>query len=152
MKHLITNINFLSAVAFGVLWIWGFYSLFNSRYLLGPVHAWLESKLNYKIMKPVMSCPPCMSSLHGTGLYIFLFPGFNVAQWIIFVIILMGANYLIKEFLYPAALEEEVNVTPLDPTIMKEAEGFISYTDIDPTNRQHQNLVKELLDHIKKSQ
>jgi hypothetical protein len=151
MKSLIANIHFLSAVAFAVLWVWGFFALFNSRYLLGGVHAWLEGKTNYKVMKPIMACPPCMASLHGTIIYVIMFPGFNVLQWIVFVIVLMGANFLIKEFLYPEPVEEFQVQSDIDQNVVIKAEAFTSYTDIDPTIREHQILVKELLDHYKQT-
>lgn len=150
---LIKNVHFFTMLALAVCWIWGIYCIFNTKYLLGWVHAWLEHFTNHTIMKPVMACPPCMSSLHGVFLYWGLFPEFNFLQFIFFIVLLTGVNFLIKEFIYQE-IEEDVQIIDLpevDEEILKDAKVYADMKIIDPDLADQQKIIIELLNYYRKS-
>jgi hypothetical protein len=150
---LVKNLHFLTMLSISVFWIWGFYCIFNTKFLLGWVHAWLEHFTNHKVMKPLMSCPPCMSSLHGAFLYWGLFDQFNLLQFVFFIVLLTGINFLIKEFIYQE-VEEDIQIIDLpevDEEILKEAKVYADMKIIDPDLADQQKIIIELLQYYRKS-
>lgn len=111
---------FIAAVLVGVLWIWGvhcaFLMIFKKladiiQHRLYQFLSWLRPcshgsnvKIKQAILKPLIYCPPCMSSVHGALLFclLFRFQCTIATLWIIpYIVCLAGINYLIKEALYP---------------------------------------------------
>lgn len=88
-------IYFLACLLIGACWCYGIFKIFDD--LLIPVRAWIELKLGPKWSKPLITCPPCMGSLHGLVLGSIFYPG----SWfiILYCVALCGLNYLIQQFL-----------------------------------------------------
>lgn len=82
------------------LWIWGIKAIFTYPFIFWKQGDWLDSNLPRYLVKPLISCPVCMPSIHGTCMFLYS-DQTGVMNWIIFVIALAGINYLIVEFLYP---------------------------------------------------
>ncbi len=61
----------------------------ESRMILTAVRLWIQRKLGYFWSKPLVSCPACMASFHGTWYYWFVFnPGFSlwsVSLWLLWI-------------------------------------------------------------------
>lgn len=76
------------------LWCFGVFKLFDDIFL--PVRARVEEKIG-KWSKPIMTCPPCMGSLHGLlwGMYFFEW------SWVIFpfCVCLCGLNYIVNSMI-----------------------------------------------------
>lgn len=153
IDELVKNLHFLTMLSISVFWIWGFYCIFNTRFLLGWVHAWVEHFTNHIVVKPVFACPPCMSSLHGALLYWGLFDQFNLLQFVFFIVLLTGINFLIKEFIYQE-IQEDIQIIDLpevDEEILKEAKMYADMKIIDPDLADQQKIIIELLDYYRKS-
>lgn len=91
------------------LWIWGIHCLLSPdhEYLLHKVGDMLERNIGTWACKPLFLCPPCMSSIHGIFWGIVLYGvSFKV---IVFVICLVGLNFIIKSFIYPEYEDTESN-------------------------------------------
>lgn len=80
---------------YAALLIWGVHCIFSEGYVLhfnrASVPDWLK--------KPVVDCPPCMSSVYGTVYYFAIIGGLNVGDWIFFCVQLCGLNYLLVQLL-----------------------------------------------------
>jgi hypothetical protein len=72
----------------------GIWTLFGKDMLLGPLGDWMEGKFPDFWLKPVFTCPPCMSSLHGTWIW-FLFGG-GLWLWPVFCLALCGLNKIVS--------------------------------------------------------
>lgn len=90
--------HFWITLAFGVLWIAGVWTLFRPEMIFGFLADWMEyflrkwfgkDRAEY-IMKPIATCPPCMSSLHGS--YVWLLSGGSWIMLVPFCIALCGVN------------------------------------------------------------
>jgi len=86
---MITTIIILSFV------IWGFASLFDEGMLLQKIGKAIENSHNKRkwLLKPLMLCPPCMSSVWGTGAALYLH--YDIVHWLVLVFATAGLNYII---------------------------------------------------------
>lgn len=86
---MITNILILSAL------IWGLACLFTE----GMIFGWIGSRIEnmddrYKwLLKPIILCPPCMSSVWGSVAALYL--GYDISHWLVLVFTTVGLNYII---------------------------------------------------------
>ena len=83
----------------GTAWIWGFKAIFEHPFIFWKIGSFIEESLPRWLYKPLLRCPVCMSSIHGT--FIFYFSNVSIYHYPIFIIALAGISYLIVEFLYP---------------------------------------------------
>lgn len=93
-------IDFITFLFFGVCWIWGIHCLFLPQYILGKIGEWLEKKLPEWVVDPLFVCPSCMSSVHGTMVYLALSHNPTIMGpfgWISFCICLCGINYYLVQ-------------------------------------------------------
>lgn len=85
------------------LWIWGIHCIFEPRFVGYRMlynlfsRSWEDLHDRY-YMKPVLSCPACMSSLHGLLMAFSL--DVPLHQWPLFIITLCGLNFILIEVLY----------------------------------------------------
>lgn len=81
-------------------WIWGVKAIFTDPFIFWKVGKWMDENVYNLISKPLIRCPVCMSSIHGTYFFLY-FDNNGIMNWALFVISLAGISFLIKEFLYP---------------------------------------------------
>lgn len=81
------------------LWIWGFYALFQKPFLLEGIGKVLNSALPRFAAKPLFDCMVCMASVHGTLFYL-LYVDQGWINWIVFIISVCGASFILKEIIY----------------------------------------------------
>lgn len=93
------HLNLFIVLLLSIGWIWGIKALFSENMLLESVGDWIRSISPSWVRKPLIDCPPCMSSLHGTAIYWILYPE-GVWYWFFFLIVLCGMNFIIKEMIY----------------------------------------------------
>jgi hypothetical protein len=94
-----TIIDLLLMIVLGIGWIWGIKCLFAEHMILGTVAVKLRELIPTYITKPLFDCPPCMSSIHGSFIYL-VYSGRSIQEWILYCILLCGFNYIIKLWLY----------------------------------------------------
>lgn len=90
--------DFWLLLAFGILWIAGVWTAFKPEMILGPLgdriefflKAWFENGAAEMIVKPLFTCPPCMSSFWGAPIW--LLAGGSWEMLLPFVVCLCGAN------------------------------------------------------------
>ena len=87
-------------VIFGSLIVWGVFCVFSEGYIFGHIGKYISKKLPPWIYKPLMGCPPCMSSVYGLAISAFFY---SFTDWQLYVLILSlcGLNFIIKSWLYP---------------------------------------------------
>lgn len=105
-------IQFILNLVVSSLWIWGFHCVFSPgfigydsveklfQYLIGHAKGriiWSDMHKKY-ILKPIISCPACMASVHGILMAIWL--QMPIQQLPVFLIALCGLNFIIIEVLY----------------------------------------------------
>lgn len=83
----------------GIGWVWGVKCLFDEGMLLGFIGKLMRDKMPSWLSKPLFDCPPCMSSVHGTLVYLIFYPE-GVFLWFFYIVVLCGVNYIIKTWLY----------------------------------------------------
>lgn len=87
-------------------WCWGFHNAFEDGQILYKVHVWLSHWVPYNLLKPLISCPICMTSVHGTFWYWYSQDNYSFLTWIMFIVASSGLNYVIYN-LFP---HSEINV------------------------------------------
>jgi hypothetical protein len=102
-------IHFILLIIITVFWIWGVKVLFKKGEILGAQGEWMRSKWPKWVVKPLFSCPSCMSSVHNTLIY---FMGLHFNQlpilissnwllfWPFFCTCTAGINHILIEHLY----------------------------------------------------
>lgn len=98
-------INFILLLIIACLWIWGFNFLFKKKEIFGFFGDLMRDHITKWIVKPTIGCPACMSSIHGTLVYLSwvnLTVQHEIYYWIwpFFLICLVGINHIIIEHLY----------------------------------------------------
>lgn len=88
----------IEQIAIGILWTWGIYCAFQNKYLLGKLGKAIEQIVGSVVVKPLFACPPCMGGFYG--LLFSLYFQNNLIETIIYITCLIGANFIIKEYLY----------------------------------------------------
>jgi hypothetical protein len=82
-------------------WCWSVYNAFQEGQIFGRAGDWLRDKVPAYWLKPVIGCPVCLPSIHGTGLYIAFSDGhYDPLTWIVTIVCASGINFIIKEQLY----------------------------------------------------
>jgi hypothetical protein len=92
-------------------WSWGVYNAFSEGQIFGRIGNWI--RFNFSIynrvkkenseyyLKPIIGCPVCMPSVHGTALYIAFSDGhYDPLTWIVTIVCASGLNFVLKEFIY----------------------------------------------------
>lgn len=80
------------------LFVFGVSTLFSRGYIFGKYGDWLIRVIPEWISKPLIGCPPCMSSVYGTLAYLFFING-TLTGWVVFCICLCGLNTIVLKFL-----------------------------------------------------
>lgn len=80
----------------------GVYAVFSKGMLLGFVSNWLEKhEINKNVLKPLIWCPTCMSSVWGTLFFCLALAGqIGLFWWLPFVIMVAGINFVISQVIY----------------------------------------------------
>jgi hypothetical protein len=92
--------DFILLLLIGACWIWGIHCLFSDGYILGNLGNFLRKHLPEWALKPLIDCPPCMSSIHGFTFGVSAYDG-DILMIIGYMVCLCGVNFYIKEKLYP---------------------------------------------------
>lgn len=82
---------------FAIGWTWGIHCLLSEGFIFQGLGKVIERMIGSYWSKPVFTCPPCMSSIHGSFIY-FLFINFDLGV-IPFAVCLAGANFIIVELI-----------------------------------------------------
>lgn len=92
-------IDFILLLIIGSLWIWGVFAAFDEGNVFWPIRKSLTELGADWYLKPFISCPYCMGSVHG---FIIGFYHFGPSLHILaYMVCLCGLNFIIKEYLYP---------------------------------------------------
>jgi hypothetical protein len=91
-------IKFIELLFITTLIIWGINFAFKSGQLLGFIGDALRDELPKFVHKPLISCPPCMSSVYGIFASV-IFYGVDY-HLPIFVLALCGLNHIILAMIY----------------------------------------------------
>jgi hypothetical protein len=76
------------------LFIWGIKCLFSE----GFIFYFDKSHWPSWVKKPLLTCPPCMSSVYGTLWFLYMETG-GVMAWVQFCVMLCGLNYFITQLI-----------------------------------------------------
>lgn len=81
-----------------LLVIFAVYTLFSEGMFFENAGDWVRIKVGDYWCKPLICCPPCMASVHGTWFYLTFF-GLN---WmiVIYVLALCGLTYLVNHVVH----------------------------------------------------
>jgi hypothetical protein len=88
-------------------WCWGFHNAFEPGELFGKIGDCMREKFTEFQLKPIIGCPICMSSIHGTTWYFISQPVYSFTSWIMFIVAASGFNYVIHNIFPPS----DINVT-----------------------------------------
>jgi hypothetical protein len=91
----------IEALIYVALGIWGVHMLFQKEMVLEKQGDWIEEKFGKKWSKPIVHCPPCMSSVWGLVGFFAIRYFFNIdlplKQLIPFIFCLCGLNTIISK-------------------------------------------------------
>jgi hypothetical protein len=89
--------DFLLIMFITVCWIWGCEYSFKDGEILGRPGNWMRANLPEWVLKPTMDCKYCMSSVHGTAMYVLLIDPLLQPwyMWIVFVVGCCGLTYIL---------------------------------------------------------
>ena len=89
------SVDLFAPLIVNCLVIFAVYALTREGMLLGKVGAWIEKTIGEYWSKPLISCPPCMASVHGTWFYLLLVGDLN---WflLVYVLALCGLTYIVN--------------------------------------------------------
>jgi len=90
------DLYYFMVMAVALFWIWGFNYLFKQGEILGWPGDYLREKLPEWMITPLIECPYCMSSVHGTGFFILFLWGYPWYMWLFFIVCLTGASVIFK--------------------------------------------------------
>jgi hypothetical protein len=79
------------------LWCWGFHNAFEEGEIFGKIGDWLYNRFPEYWLKPLIGCPICMVSVHGT-IWFLLTQDWHFLTWIMFIVSASGLNYVIHNF------------------------------------------------------
>lgn len=82
---------------FVCFWCWGFHNAFRDGEIFGYVGNWLRAHLPNWALDPIIECPICMASIHGTTWFL-IFHEWHFIPWIMFIVSISGFNYVIHLF------------------------------------------------------
>lgn len=87
---------FFSALFVAVTFIHGLEYTFNDGEIFGKPGNWMRDHWPEWVNKPLFDCSYCMSSVHGTWIFIVLLWGFPWFLWILFCFCLCGLTAIIN--------------------------------------------------------
>lgn len=88
--ELLPMFSLLAASIANAFEIIGVYEAFNTKYLR-KIGDFIKRKLPGWLVSPIIGCPKCMSSIHGTLFYIMIFGGDSIIEWLFYIPIVCGA-------------------------------------------------------------
>ena len=91
--------DFIIQAVIVACWCWGFYNAFQEKQVFGMAGEFLRAKISEFWLKPIIGCPVCMPSIHGT-IWFLILNEWDFFFWILFIVSTSGLNFVIKEHLY----------------------------------------------------
>jgi len=92
-------------IALVSLWCWGFHNAFQEEQIFDSIGIWLRRRIPEFWLKPLISCPICMCSIHGTAWYLISQPNWSLSYWIMFIVAASGLNYVIHNLFPPTDID-----------------------------------------------
>lgn len=86
--------DFLLRLLIGCLVSVGWWNAFKPGMIMGWLGKIWDRRLPEELQKPLYSCPPCLASTVGTGVWFFF--GGDLTFWPAFVLALSGLNRLVS--------------------------------------------------------
>lgn len=80
---------------FTTFWCWGFHNAFKDGEVLGRPGNWIRNNMPPWWRDPMVECPVCMASVHGTIWFLIWEPQWAFLPWIMFIVAVSGFNYVI---------------------------------------------------------
>jgi len=92
------SFSLFAPLLFNCLVIIGIWKIFSDGMILEKAGNQMQAYLGEYMSKPVITCPPCMASIHGTWFY-FAFVGdagqwHDLAFWPVYLLALCGLNVI----------------------------------------------------------
>lgn len=94
-------IEYLTWILLTSFWCWGFHNAFEEGQIFGKIGDYLRDNIVDFWLKPLLTCPICMSSIHGTIWYFISQPEYSFTSWIMFIVAASGINYVIYNLFQP---------------------------------------------------
>lgn len=92
-------INYQLLFLINILFIFGIHVCFKEEMIFEKAADWIEEKVkDHYWLKPLYSCPICMSSIWGGACFI-IFSGLSIFLLPVWVISMAGANYIILQLI-----------------------------------------------------
>lgn len=85
------KLNFCVSALIAVAWIWGFEYTFKEGEIFGRPGEWMRKHWPEWVNKPLFDCKYCMSSVHGSIMFILLIDG-PWMLWILFCFCCCGVT------------------------------------------------------------
>lgn len=76
---------------FAIIMIW---KVFSEGMILEGPGSWIQEKLGEYWSKPILSCPPCMTSVWGT-LFYFIYVSNDLSLFLPYILAVGGLNYIV---------------------------------------------------------
>lgn len=89
--------EFVAVLFIAVCWIWGFEFTFQDGEIFGGIGNWLRVRVNEWYLKPLFECKYCMSSVHGTLMFVLLLWGYPWYMWVVFCFCCCGATAIFDQ-------------------------------------------------------
>ena len=89
------SFNLFAPLILNCLVIFAVYTLMSEGMLFEKVGNWIKKTVGDYWCKPLICCPPCMASVHGTWFYLLLVGDLN---WflLVYVLALCGLTYIVN--------------------------------------------------------
>lgn len=88
-------IDFIIWLVLAALWIWGIYFMCRRGQIFVDIGNVGKKVLPKWLQKPLFLCPMCMSSIHGTLIYVVSPMHYNFWLHALFLVTLCGLNVII---------------------------------------------------------
>lgn len=88
---------FFCALFIAVTFIWGLEYTFNDGEIFGKPGNWMRKHWPVWVCSPLFDCKWCMSSVHGTWIFVLLLWGFPGYLWIMFCFCLCGLTAILDK-------------------------------------------------------
>lgn len=88
--------SLISYLVVACLVVFAINKLFDEGMIFEKAGNWIREKAGEYWCKPLICCPPCMASIHGTWFY-WAFVQQGPGLWPIFVLALSGLAYLVNK-------------------------------------------------------
>jgi hypothetical protein len=90
-------IDFFASLLIAVTFIHGFAFTFNEGEIFVAIGKWMYEKFPDYVNKPLWLCEFCMSSVHGTWVFIVFLWGYPLYLWVLFCFCLCGVTAIINK-------------------------------------------------------